>query len=141
MPPTPFLLRLWRSSATTAEATCSAPVESRKMNIRLDLAGRRGVCHLTILVRVSFNSNHINNMSVPVPQLKQTGKEALDQFLQKTVQDKKVPATFLGATNKDGELYFDCGGDRVFGKPDEGQVTHDTGQLCFNSVYGRYLIP
>lgn len=67
-------------------------------------------------------------MSVPVPQLKQTGKEALDQFLQKTVQDKRVPAAFLGATNKDGELYFECGGDRVFGKPDEGQVTPDTGQ-------------
>ena len=68
-------------------------------------------------------------MTVPVPQLKQTGKEALDQFLQKIVQDKKVPAAFLGATNKDGELYFECGGDRVFGKPDEGQVTPDTGQL------------
>jgi len=67
-------------------------------------------------------------MSVPVPQLKQTGKQALDRFLQKTVHDKKVPAAFLGATNKDGELYFECGGDRVFGKPDEGQVTLDTGQ-------------
>jgi methyl acetate hydrolase len=68
-------------------------------------------------------------MSVPVAHFKQTGKEALDQFLQKTVQDKKVPATFLGVTNKDGELYFDCGGDRVYGKPDEGQVTPDTGEL------------
>ena len=67
-------------------------------------------------------------MSIPVPQLKQTGKAALDQFLQKTIQDKKVPAAFLGATNKDGELYFECEGDRVFGKPDEGQVTPETGQ-------------
>jgi hypothetical protein len=41
------------AGGVTADIT---PVESRKMNIRLDLAGRRGVCHLTILVRVSYNS-------------------------------------------------------------------------------------
>jgi hypothetical protein len=64
-------------------------------------------------------------MSVPVPEF--TGNEALNEFLQKTVRDRKVPATFLGVTDKNGELYFDCGGDRVFGKSAEGQVTPETG--------------
>jgi hypothetical protein len=68
-------------------------------------------------------------MSVPSPRFKDTGKKALDEFLHTTVKDRKVPAVFLGATDKNGELYFNCGGDRVFGKPDEGQVTPDTGEL------------
>jgi hypothetical protein len=67
-------------------------------------------------------------MSVPSPRFKDTGKKALDEFLHATVKDRKVPAVFLGATDKNGELYFDCGGERVFGKPDEGQVTPDTGE-------------
>jgi hypothetical protein len=67
-------------------------------------------------------------MSVPSPRFKDTGKKALDEFLHTTVKDRKVPAVFLGATDKNGELYFNCGGDRVFGKPDEGQVTPDTGE-------------
>jgi methyl acetate hydrolase len=68
-------------------------------------------------------------MSTPSPQLKSSGKQALDDFLSKTVSERKVPAAFLGATNKDGELYFKCGGERVFGKPDEGDVTPDTSKL------------
>jgi hypothetical protein len=67
-------------------------------------------------------------MSVPSPRFKDTGKKALDEFLHTTVKDRKVPAVFLGATDKNGELYFNCGGERVFGKPDEGQVTPDTGE-------------
>jgi hypothetical protein len=67
-------------------------------------------------------------MSVPSPRFKDTGKKALDEFLQTTVKDRKVPAVFLGATDKNGELYFNCGGERVSGKPDEGQVTPDTGE-------------
>lgn len=66
-------------------------------------------------------------MSVPTPKLKEIGKETLDEFLRKTVESRKVPATFLGVTNKDGELYFNCAGERVFGKAEEGQVTPDTG--------------
>lgn len=65
-------------------------------------------------------------MSTPAPHLKSSGKKALDEFLSKTVSERKVPATFLGVTNKDGELYFDCGGERVFGKPEEGNVSPDT---------------
>ena len=67
-------------------------------------------------------------MSVPSPSFKDTGKKALDDLLEKTVQERKVPAAFFGATDKNGELYFNCGGERVFGKPDEGQVTPDTGE-------------
>jgi methyl acetate hydrolase len=66
-------------------------------------------------------------MSVPSPKLKSTGKEALDALLEKTVKDRRVPAAFFGVTDKNGELYFDCGGERVFGQKEEGQVTPDTG--------------
>jgi len=66
-------------------------------------------------------------MSVPTPEF--TGKDALDGLLKITVKDRKVPAAFFGVTDKNGELYFDCGGDRVFGNAEEGQVTPDTGML------------
>lgn len=65
-------------------------------------------------------------MSVPNPKF--VGKEALDKLLKSTAKDRQVPAVFFGVTDKNGELYFDCGGERIFGKPDEGQVTPDTGQ-------------
>jgi hypothetical protein len=67
-------------------------------------------------------------MPVPTPQLKESGRGALDEYLKKVDSDRRVPATFLGATNKDGEMYFGCAGDRVFGKPDEGKVTPDSGK-------------
>jgi hypothetical protein len=67
-------------------------------------------------------------MPVPTPHLKSSAKQALDQYLAKVVHDRKVPATTLGVTNKDGELWFGCGGERVFGQPDEGQISPDTSE-------------
>lgn len=67
-------------------------------------------------------------MSVPTPRLKASGKQALEEYLAKVVTDRKVPATTLGVTNKDGELWFGCGGDRVFGQPEEGQINADTSE-------------
>jgi len=68
-------------------------------------------------------------MSVPSPSFKDSGKKALDDLLERTIRERKVPAAFFGATDKNGELYFNCGGERVFGSPDEGQVTPDTGEF------------
>ena len=67
-------------------------------------------------------------MSVPTPQLNSNGKHALEEFLQKTTKDRQVPAAFLGVTNKDGEMYFGCAGERVFGIPEEGEVKPDTSE-------------
>lgn len=68
-------------------------------------------------------------MSMAAPQLKASGKQALQEYLDKVVGDKDVPAVSMGVTNKDGELWFGCGGDRVFGKPDEGQINPDTSEI------------
>lgn len=76
-------------------------------------------------------------MSVPTPHLNSSGKQALDDYLAKVVKDRRVPATTLGVTNKDGELWFGCGGDRVFGQPDEGQISSDT---SMSTVYHRYQL-
>lgn len=74
-----------------------------------------------------FHKNvQTHEMSIPAPQLKDRGNKALQEYLDKVVSDKEVPAVSLGVTNKDGELWFGCGGDRVFGEPDEGQITQDT---------------
>lgn len=76
-------------------------------------------------------------MSVPAPQLKDSGKQALQKYLDKVVNDKEVPAVSLGVTNKDGELWFGCGGDRVFGEPDQGQITEDTGEYFQTREFGE----
>lgn len=58
--------------------------------------------------------------------LKPGGKQALDAFLDEVVRGRQVPAAFLGATTGDEEIYFACGGDKVFGRPEQGQVNADS---------------
>lgn len=72
---------------------------------------------------------HSSIMPIPTPNLKSAGSQALQDYLDKVVKDGEVPAVSLGVTNKDGELWFGCGGDRIFGQPDEGQITPDTSEL------------
>lgn len=76
-------------------------------------------------------------MAIPTPTLKQSGKQALEEFLQQTNKDHKVPAVSLGVTNKDGELWFGCGGERVFGQPNEGQINDETGASGFGFMLSR----
>lgn len=76
-------------------------------------------------------------MSIPVTTLKESGKQALEEYLDKVVQDREVPAVSLGVTNKDGELWFGCGGDRVFGQPEEGQITPDTSNLSLTTSHSE----
>jgi hypothetical protein len=68
-------------------------------------------------------------MSGSAAQLNSTGKQALQDYLDKVVRDREVPAVSLGVTNKDGELWFGCGGERVFGQPEEGQIGPDTSRV------------
>lgn len=65
---------------------------------------------------------------MPHPTLSSTGKAAIDKYLRETVEGKKVPAAFFGATNAKEEIYFGCGGEKVFGKPEEGGVTPETSE-------------
>lgn len=67
-------------------------------------------------------------LSLPQPSLSPEGKRALDDYIHKTAGDKKVPAVFFGATNGKEEIYFGCAGEKVFGKPGEGEVTPETSE-------------
>jgi hypothetical protein len=58
--------------------------------------------------------------------LDETGVDALRQHLKDTVTGRKVPAAWFGVTSANEELFFDCQGERVFGKPNEGMVDEHT---------------
>src|ERR1700761_2993282 len=72
-------------------------------------------------------------MGLPQPALDAAGTKALDDFLTKTVEGRAVPAVFIGTTTSQGEIYFNCAGEKVFSKPDEGQVAPETS--WFQSSY------
>ena len=60
------------------------------------------------------------------PSLKDSS--ALDRFLKETVEGRNVPAIFIGATTADGEVYYNEGGERIFGEPEKGQVDENTSE-------------
>lgn len=62
------------------------------------------------------------------PTISAKGKALLDEQLAKAVADPKQPAQFFGVASADDILYYNCGGDRVFGHPEKGQVTEDTSE-------------
>lgn len=55
-------------------------------------------------------------------------RAALDEFLQRTVDSRRVPAMFIGATNAEGEIYYNNAGERVFGDQEKGVVDEDTSE-------------
>lgn len=68
-------------------------------------------------------------MALPLPQLSPEGKANIDRWLAETVDSHfQTPALFVGATTAESEIYFNCRGDQVYGKPDEGQVDADTSE-------------
>ncbi|ORY32011.1 beta-lactamase/transpeptidase-like protein [Naematelia encephala] len=71
-------------------------------------------------------------MALKTATLKPEGKKALDSLLERAVDSKNIPAAFFGATNADEEIYFNCRGDKVFGRPEEGPVTPDTTLQLFS---------
>lgn len=64
-------------------------------------------------------------------QLSQQGVEALDKLLKETVENRVLPATYFGVTGPEGELYYSCAGEKVFGKPEAGQVDPETSTFLF----------
>ncbi len=72
-------------------------------------------------------------MALSQPKLNANGQQALDALLKKTAEERKNPAAFFGATNAKEEIYFGCGGEKVFGKPEEGMVNQDTSKYTFLS--------
>jgi hypothetical protein len=78
-----------------------------------------GPAHLT-------PTHHTTMTVTPKPRISAEGKAKLDALLAEKVAEAKIPAIFFGASNADGELYFDYKGDKVLGEPDKGPVTLDT---------------
>lgn len=62
------------------------------------------------------------------PTLSAQGKERLDALLTSASASGKWPALFFGATTADGEIYFNCKGDRVHTDPSKGQVDDKTSE-------------
>lgn len=60
------------------------------------------------------------------PQLSPEGAKPLDTLLKETVESRVLPATYFGVTGPDGELYYSCAGEKVFGNPEAGQVDPET---------------
>lgn len=73
-------------------------------------------------------------MSDHLPTLAPGGEGKLSKLLRETVDSRQVPACFFGATNVEKEIYFDQSGDKVFGKPEEGQVDSDTGKSLLSRL-------
>lgn len=60
------------------------------------------------------------------PHLSPGGIAKLDAFLKETVESGVHPAIHLGATTREGTIYFAQYGDRVHGQPERGQVGDET---------------
>lgn len=67
-------------------------------------------------------------MSGHAPHLDDKGQAALESHLYDSVAGRQVPATWLGVTAADKEIYFGYEGERVFGQPEEGMVDEHTGE-------------
>lgn len=72
----------------------------------------------------------IRTMPAKLARLDETAQLALNTYLTQ-VRKGNNPATFLGLTNAEEELYFGSTGERVFGQP--GEVDENTGRpLAYN---------
>ena len=67
-------------------------------------------------------------MSLSKHSLSPSGRTAIDAFLREAVESERVPATFLGVTAAEAELYYDQQGERVFGEADKGSVDEHTSE-------------
>lgn len=75
------------------------------------------------------------------PILSDKGTQAIDGLISSLVRDGHVPALYLGATSKDGELYWGRGGNRMWGQPAEGLVSDDTSQSSPHLLYASSSLP
>ncbi|EJT47519.1 hypothetical protein A1Q1_03631 [Trichosporon asahii var. asahii CBS 2479] len=63
---------------------------------------------------------------LPRPQVTQAGRAALSSLLKREVSAHRIPATFMGVTNADGELFWAQAGLKEFGNPASGEVAEGT---------------
>ncbi|GHJ86337.1 hypothetical protein NliqN6_2739 [Naganishia liquefaciens] len=61
-------------------------------------------------------------MHTPFPTLNKAGKGMLSKLMNDTVDAKKTPAIFIGATTAGETLVLDCAGDLVCRKAGSGKV-------------------
>ena len=73
-------------------------------------------------------------MSMPLPKLAANGVKALDAQLQKTVDQRHVPAVFFLATNAKETIYSNQAGEVQFGDPSSGQVDENTTLELFSQT-------
>ncbi|KAF9483313.1 beta-lactamase/transpeptidase-like protein [Pholiota conissans] len=59
-------------------------------------------------------------------QLTDSGKKALDDVVAKLAGEHKLPGFAIGATTADGEIYFNCAGNKVFGDAASAELNPDT---------------
>ena len=74
-----------------------------------------------------------------LPTLGSDASAEIDQFLKRTGEKRVVPAVFLGVTNAEQTLYSNQNGEKVFGEPDKGIVTENTGTLSSRGLLSRFL--
>jgi CubicO group peptidase (beta-lactamase class C family) len=73
-------------------------------------------------------------MSMPLPRLNADGASALDAHLQKTVEQRHVPACFFLATNAKETIYSNQAGEVQFGDASSGQVDEDSTLELFSQT-------
>lgn len=63
-----------------------------------------------------------------IPKLDDAGVPALRKVLSEPIFKGTIPASTLGVTTAKETLFFEYGGDRVYGKPEQGQIDEDTSE-------------
>jgi hypothetical protein len=63
-----------------------------------------------------------------LPTLTSEGRKNIDSFLEETVESRRVPAVFFGATNAKEEIYFNQAGEKAFGDASQGDIGPDTSE-------------
>lgn len=66
--------------------------------------------------------------ATPLPTISEAGKKKLDELLDAKVAEATIPGIFFGATNAEGEIYFNAKGDKVLGHPEKGQINENTSE-------------
>jgi CubicO group peptidase (beta-lactamase class C family) len=63
---------------------------------------------------------------IPRPVVSHAGRAALESLLHREVGSRAIPATFFGAANADGEIFWDCAGEVEYGSAARGEVNDQT---------------
>lgn len=63
---------------------------------------------------------------LPRPVVTQAGRAALEGLLHREVGSRVIPATFFGAANADGEIFWACAGEVEYGGNARGEVNDQT---------------